>query len=132
MPVKPQTFRPAHLGSVQDSERAYERDRGNFRQRGYTPSWDKLAKLYRVNHPLCLGCEAVGRVEPTTLVDHVVPHRGDPMLMWDEGNLQPSCTPHHAVVKQHLEALLAKGQANKADLKLNSAMAIKTTLELLP
>ena len=33
---------------------------------------------YLARHPLCVPCEAAGRLEPATVVDHVVPHRGDP------------------------------------------------------
>ena len=31
--------------------------------------------------------EAQGRVVPATVVDHVVPHRGDQKLFWDEAQL---------------------------------------------
>jgi 5-methylcytosine-specific restriction enzyme A len=30
-----------------------------------------------------------------TVVDHVVPHRGDPKLLWDENNWAPACKPCH-------------------------------------
>jgi 5-methylcytosine-specific restriction protein A len=41
--------------------------------------------------PLC-RCELCGagerRVRPSTVADHIVPHRGDADLFWDPGNLQ--------------------------------------------
>jgi 5-methylcytosine-specific restriction protein A len=40
-------------------------------------------------------CKAAGRMEPATVVDHVVPHRGDQQLFWDEGNWAPACKPCH-------------------------------------
>ena len=41
---------------------------------------------YLERHPLCVACRAEGRLEPATVVDHVVPHRGDLVLFWDERN----------------------------------------------
>ncbi len=47
-----------------------------------------------------IGC---GRIEPNTSLlaaDHVIPHRGDPTLFWDENNLQTLCKDCHDRVKQ--------------------------------
>lgn len=40
-------------------------------------------------------CTAEGRPRPATVVDHKTPHKGDPVLFWDEANWQPLCAPHH-------------------------------------
>jgi 5-methylcytosine-specific restriction protein A len=32
---------------------------------------------------------------PATVVDHIVPHRGDPVLFWDEANWQGLCKLCH-------------------------------------
>jgi 5-methylcytosine-specific restriction protein A len=40
-------------------------------------------------------CAAAGLLEPATVVDHVVPHRGDPVLFWNETNWQGQCKPCH-------------------------------------
>jgi 5-methylcytosine-specific restriction protein A len=40
-------------------------------------------------------CKAAGRLEPATVVDHVVPHRGDERLFWDKGNWQGLCKRCH-------------------------------------
>ena len=29
------------------------------------------------------------------MVDHIIPHKGDEALFWDEDNLQSLCTPCH-------------------------------------
>ena len=34
-----------------------------------------------------------GALVSATVVDHVVPHRGDPVLFWDESNWQSQCKP---------------------------------------
>lgn len=28
-------------------------------------------------------------------VDHIIPHKGDPELFWDQDNWQSLCKPHH-------------------------------------
>ncbi|MBK9704528.1 MAG: HNH endonuclease [Betaproteobacteria bacterium] len=48
-------------------------------------------------------CEAAGRLTAASVVDHVVPHRGDQALFWDVGNWQPLCKPCHDGAKQSLE-----------------------------
>lgn len=128
MPIKPPIFRPARQCQPQQ---VYERERGSARQRGYTTHWDTQARHYKHENPLCLGCEAVGRVTATSVVDHIIPHRGDQKLFWAPENRQPACDPHHNVVKQVLEQRYAMGQAKVADLKLDSPMAIELTHQLL-
>ena len=83
--------------------------------------------LFKREHPLCLGCEAVGRVEPTTVCDHVIPAKGDHVLLWDQGNWQPACRWHHDVIKQRLERMFVDGKATAADLRLDSPRAVEMT-----
>jgi len=42
-------------------------------------------------------CREKGKLTPATVVDHIVPHRGDPILFWDEKNWQPLCKDCHGV-----------------------------------
>jgi 5-methylcytosine-specific restriction protein A len=98
-------------------------DRPSARQRGYTPAWDRAASAYKAQHPLCLGCSAVGRAEPTTVVDHIIPHKGDQALFWDQANWQPACAWHHDSIKAQLEHLYATGRATVDDLRLDSPKA---------
>ncbi|WP_430395093.1 HNH endonuclease signature motif containing protein [Enterovirga aerilata] len=48
-------------------------------------------------------CEQGGMVREATVVDHVVPHRGDQALFWDPSNWQPLCREHHDRDKQRQE-----------------------------
>lgn len=105
----------------------YERERGSSRSRGYSAKWDKAARAYRKANPLCLGCQAVGRLEPATVVDHIEPHKGDATRFWDVANWQPACSWHHSNVKQQLERLFEIGAINRADLKLDSRKARELT-----
>ncbi len=97
--------------------------RPSARARGYTAVWDHAAKAYRVEHPLCLGCEAIGLIEPATVVDHVDPHRGDQGKFWDRANWQPSCDWHHSAIKPVLERMRDDGIIGIAGLKLDSPEA---------
>lgn len=97
----------------------------NFRQRGYTPEWDKLSRDHRRQHPLCLGCEAMGLVEVATQVDHIVPHQGNRDLLLDTANLQSCCDWHHNAVKQKLEQLWFEGSITIAELRIDSPKAIR-------
>ena len=38
-----------------------------------------------------------GRYVLATDVDHIVPHRGDPVLFWDQSNWQALCHSHHSI-----------------------------------
>lgn len=46
---------------------------------------------------------ARGRLTPATVVDHVIPHRGDRKLFWDSSNWQPLCVECHNRDKQREE-----------------------------
>lgn len=77
--------------------------RGSARERGYTSRWDKARKTYLMQHPLCVMCKREGRVTPATVVDHIIPHKGDQALFWDTDNWQSLCAPHHNRDKQREE-----------------------------
>ena len=101
--------------------------RTSARERGYSARWDRTAALFKLQHPLCLGCSAIGLVTATEVVDHVVPHKGDADVFWDQARWQPACRWHHDVVKQLLEVMFARGAVVPADLWLDSSRAIAIT-----
>lgn len=65
--------------------------------RGYGSRWNKARKRFLETHPLCVECMKAGRYVRATDVDHIVPHRGDPALFWDESNWQALCHRCHSV-----------------------------------
>lgn len=69
--------------------------RPNANARGYNHAWQKASKGYLDHHPLCLLCQAKGLVTVATVVDHIVPHRGDSKLFWEKNNWQPLCETCH-------------------------------------
>lgn len=64
-------------------------------KRGYSYKWRKRSQAYLRKHPLCVRCLAEGKYVKATVVDHIIPHRLNPSLMWDEGNWQALCKPCH-------------------------------------
>jgi 5-methylcytosine-specific restriction protein A len=125
MPSVPPTFRPSYIPSRAEQKREHDQRRGSASARGYTRAWQKASKGYLRNHPFCVGCDALGQVVPATVVDHIVPHKGDTRLFWDHDNWQGCCNWHHTTVKQQLEAMLAAGRIGPTDLRLDSAKAVE-------
>ena len=72
-------------------------------QRGYDYPWQKAREAHLAEHPLCVRCEADGRAIAATVVDHIVPHRGDQRLFWDRTNWQSLCATCHSKHKQREE-----------------------------
>ncbi len=65
-------------------------------RRGYDYRWQKLRLWHMRQHPLCVACNAEGRVTAAELVDHIVPIAVDPTRRLDPTNLQSLCAPCHA------------------------------------
>jgi 5-methylcytosine-specific restriction protein A len=101
-------------GRCQRHSREHEHYRGSSTARGYGKRWQALAKRFKQNYPLCgmrpddqqpvmsacydLRVSSHGKlgIVAADVVDHVVPHKGDRRLMWDEhGNLQSLCFSCH-------------------------------------
>ena len=72
-----------------------DRMRGGVDARGYDARWRKARLAYLQRHPLCVECQKEGRLTPATVVDHIIPHRGDQKLFWDESNWQSLCAACH-------------------------------------
>ncbi len=69
--------------------------RGNATSRGYDSRWRAARKQYLAQHPLCVMCLAEGKLTPATVVDHILPHRGDQQLFWNQENWQALCKDCH-------------------------------------
>ena len=75
-----------HKRQVQQKQ---DQQRGTAHQRGYTSKWRKVSKAYLAKHPLCEcdECQAGKlRLRQATVVDHIIPHKGDMTLFWDRSN----------------------------------------------
>jgi 5-methylcytosine-specific restriction protein A len=81
---------PAHLEVQRDLNRMADARRGTACSRGYGHQWRKARETFLRHNPLCIECQ-----RPATVVDHVVPHRGDQTAFWDRTNWQPMCKRCH-------------------------------------
>ena len=78
----------------------FEQDRPSAALRGYGYWWSNAKKTgvrdrFLRRNPLCAECMRAGRTVAATVVDHVVPHKGDRRLMRDIGNMQSLCDSCH-------------------------------------
>lgn len=72
-------------------------------ERGYGSAWAKARAGFLRHHPNCAECAKEGLIVRASVVDHIVPHRGDQRLFWDTSNWQPLCISHHSIDKQQRE-----------------------------
>lgn len=54
---------------------------------------------YLSSHPTCECCD-----EPSVLVDHVIPHYGDDMLIFMPENMRAVCRAHHSLLQDKKRA----------------------------
>ena len=71
--------------------------RGSSNARGYGVAWQKARAGYLRNHPLCKAHQEQGLLVPSSVVDHIIPHKGDKTLFWDSSNWQPLCKRCHDI-----------------------------------
>lgn len=69
--------------------------RGTAASRGYGYKWQQAREAYLREHPLCKRHEDKGQLVPATVVDHIIPHKGDMSLFWRRSNWQSLCKPCH-------------------------------------
>ncbi|MGC4075432.1 MAG: HNH endonuclease signature motif containing protein [Rubrivivax sp.] len=82
-------------GRCEKHRQLADRQRGTARERGYSSKWERAREGYLRANPLCRTCQAQQLLELATVVDHIVPHKGDMGLFWDRTNWQPLCKPCH-------------------------------------
>lgn len=81
---------------IKERESKRVRYAGSSSERGYGYRWKKLRDRFIAKHPHCVECLKQGIMTLATDVDHIVPHRGDPALLYDENNLQSLCKSCHS------------------------------------
>ncbi|MWW08626.1 HNH endonuclease [Pseudomonas aeruginosa] len=68
----------------------------NSTQRGYGYRWQQARARFLAKDPLCRSCSEAGRVVEATEVDHIISHRGDMELFWQESNWMALCKACHS------------------------------------
>jgi 5-methylcytosine-specific restriction protein A len=86
---------PAHTVEHKPYNKELDRSRGSACERGYDGKWRQARVGYLRKHPLCIECVTFGARTPATVVDHIVPHRGDKDLFWHSSNWQALCRRCH-------------------------------------
>lgn len=85
----------ADINYCEKHEKLHLNNRASAKERGYDSRWRKASKRFLKVNPLCKHCEAAGKLVKAEVVDHIIPHRGNKVLFWDESNWQPLCKQCH-------------------------------------
>ncbi|WP_280949208.1 HNH endonuclease [Beijerinckia mobilis] len=89
---------PCSLTRRAEQKARADRRRLPARERGYDSKWERERELFLKDNRKCKFC-----CEPATIVDHIVPHKGDMKLFWSRSNWQPLCVKCHSSTKQRME-----------------------------
>ena len=104
MPVRPNTpcrhpgcpaLVPVGTKYCENHKKLHPEDIRSASRRGYNNAWRRASKQFLLSHPLCEECRKDERYTKATVVDHVIPHRGDQKLFWDRGNWRALCKRCH-------------------------------------
>ena len=116
---------PAHQPKPTDAPIKRERTkdkRPSAHKRGYDYRWNQARLAFLDEHPLCKHCQDKDMIVAATVVDHIIPHRGDQSRFWNQDNWQPLCKSCHDIKTATIDrklttALLPNGKAGGAVLK---------------
>ncbi|SHF44191.1 HNH endonuclease [Caloramator proteoclasticus] len=75
--------------------REYNRNNRTYKYLYNSTRWKRLRIKFLKENPLCAECGKKGIVRPAEVVDHIIPHKGNKELFWDESNLQALCKECH-------------------------------------
>jgi 5-methylcytosine-specific restriction endonuclease McrA len=83
----------------QERKTRHDRNRPSASARGYDHSWRQARAQFLASNPTCRKCGT----HPATVVDHIMPHKGNKALFWNRANWQPLCVRCHSSLKQSEE-----------------------------
>lgn len=92
MPQRPKTYRPP---TAPKAATVNGQPRPSAARRGYGHKWREARAAYLAEHPFCAECKKHDLLVLATEVDHIVPHKGNPILFWTIENWQSLCGTHH-------------------------------------
>jgi len=109
MPTKPNSFAPKWKPKPIDTRTKEAKQR----QKLYNHKWSKQRSYFLQDNPLCVMCQNQGTIKQASVVDHIIPHKGDLQLFWDISNWQSLCKRHHDSDKRKIE-LRGEGAEKKS------------------
>lgn len=83
-----------HIEMQNNKPRQIFTKRGKSSQWHYlyqSKAWREKSKAFLIKYPTCVQCGKQSKI-----ADHIVPHRGNLNLFYDDGNLQPLCWSCHS------------------------------------
>lgn len=95
----------------------FKKPRLTAHQRGYNKDWRTERAMFLRVHRHCVHHLEMGAYVSATVVDHIVPHKGDMQLFWDRNNWQALCASCH----NSKTATMDGGGYNK-DVRTNAVM----------
>lgn len=105
-----QRYCDKHAEQHVKTKRQYDRYRGTAAERGYDSRWQKESKRFLQENPLCVQCLANGKIAPSTVTDHIIPHKGDKELFWDRNNWQALCKRCHDIKTAKVDGGFGNGR----------------------
>lgn len=89
---------PGLLPCAQHSKQRSSQGRANHELYNST-AWRRARLAFLADHPLCEcdDCKRNGWLKPATVVDHVIPHKGDLGLFWDVDNWRANAKRCHDI-----------------------------------
>lgn len=86
---------PSAAKSLHPKQPRRDTNRANANARGYNYQWHRASKRFLYLNPLCSHCKLIEKLTPASVVDHIIPHRGDRVLFWNVANWQALCETCH-------------------------------------
>jgi 5-methylcytosine-specific restriction protein A len=72
-------------------------NRPSAHKRGYGSRWRRIRRNHLAGEPLCRECRKMNKITAATIVDHIIPHKGDMVLFYAPDNRQSLCKTHHDI-----------------------------------
>lgn len=126
MTTRPKLYKPNSFKSGKSYSGSKPR---NARKSGYDKDWDKYRFRFLHHNPQCYACSA-----KATVVDHIVAHKGDPVLFKKLDNHLPLCSPCH----NHITARFDRHATPMTEEKIKylheqrKSLNITTKVKVLP
>lgn len=91
IPGKDYCMKHIQLQGIKRKVFTYRGSSGAYNNLYHSSRWRRESKEFLSKYNVCFICGA-----KSTIVDHIIPHKGDLNLFWDRSNWQPMCQRCHS------------------------------------